>query len=264
MDLHLFVSLCNCLFTPLVNTKLTKQLSNTGLIETDLKSTIGALHYLHKTGKLWQGLTLQFLTSFSTEVINGILKKFFGWFFSLYGKGERSVTTTFLLTTLSGFCSLIITHPIELIRTKVVCSDKYSSSWDCFIKTKQEKNLSGLYSGFWMHNLSFFPHSFYITCYTAGQTILLHYHSQSSFWSKFAVALMSTGLAQILVYPLNTITKAQMLCHASVTQVVERIYGYRGLAGFFGGFTVDVLQIITASLLIAIVSEIKLLLFRVK
>jgi hypothetical protein len=82
---------------------------------------------------------------------------------------------------------------------------------------------SGLYSGIWMNILSFLPETFLffpgtmlpnlfsLIAYSKIEGLLTKVHKGSSFWSKFLLALTSTGLSQLALYPFNTIAKSQMV-----------------------------------------------------
>lgn len=58
-----------------------------------------------------------------------------------------------------GLLTIIIVHPVDLIRTKMVCDNenKYKSAWDCYTKVTREVGHTGLYSGLWLNILTFLP-----------------------------------------------------------------------------------------------------------
>jgi len=172
---------------------------------------------------------------------------------------------------LAGACTITLVFPLDLVRTKLSTDvlnhsgrRQFNGIFDCFAKTIRADGLLGVYSGI---STALFGIFLYKALSLGIYDYLKHTSlsdPKTTFLKKFIIANVVMQATNVLLYPLDTIGRYQMvqagnrlLPKQSPVQCAKSIMKKEGVNGFFKGLKSDCLTGIGASLILVLYDDLK-------
>merc|ERR1712072_303283 len=222
---------------------------------------------------LWKGNGVNTFKIFPMNAFSLALKDFFGRIIKVRNPEQNKakfLASQMLSGGLAGACTITMVFPLDFARTKlstdVVKGGKrqYSGLVDCFTKVVKTEGLRGVYSGISTALAGVF-------LYKALSLGIYDYLKQTSlsdpetsFLKKFVIANAVTQATNVLLYPLDTIGRSQMVAAGnkkaikqSPLQCAKMILKKEGTQGFFKGLKSDMLTGIGGSLILVLYDDMK-------
>lgn len=222
---------------------------------------------------LWKGNGVNTFKIFPMNAFSLALKDFFGRIIKVkdpHANKGKFLASQMLSGGLAGACTITMVFPLDFARTKlstdVVKGGKrqYKGLFDCFSKVIQKDGIRGVYSGISTALTGVF-------LYKALSLGIYDYLKQTSlsdpstsFMKKFLIANAVTQATNVLLYPLDTIGRSQMVAAGnskapklSPLQCAKTILKKEGAKGFFKGLKSDMLTGIGGSLILVLYDDMK-------
>ena len=217
-----------CVFAPLERIKLVMQTQS--LVsghQAQYRGPIDALMRIPREQgvlSLWRGNTPNLLRIVPTYALRFTLfseyQKIAAW-----GHGDQPLTLgrQMLAGALSGFTTVLVTHPLDLIRTRFSAdlskwegrSDLAAKApartvWQAFRVLVRQEGLFGVYRGLPVSAVEISP---YVAISLGGYNYLVSQipPDQTNSSSKFVVGWLSGLVASLVCYPLDTLKRRRML-----------------------------------------------------
>jgi len=188
-----------------------------------------------------------------------------------------STNVVFLYSLLSGGLAggttELFVYPLDFVRTRLV-SDmatnpserRYRGIWHCMVKTvRTEGGIRGLYRGFLITVCGIIPYrAVYFGGYDFLKKIFLSDPTQTTFLKSWGLAQVNTTVAQLAIYPLDTIRR-RMIMHAGGKEplyknsldCINKVYKQEGFMGFYKGATANIARATGGALCMAFYDTIK-------
>lgn len=151
----------------------------------------------------------------------------------------------------AGATSLLVVFPLDLARTRLTSdvsrigsTKRYSGLVDCLIKTfRNEGGIRALYRGFGIGLVGIVPYrAVYFGVYDTAKALLLSDPHNAPFWQKWAISQSVTVVAQLVVYPCDTLRRRMQLAgggenrlYSSTWDCIRKILRNEGASGFYKG-----------------------------
>merc|ERR1712072_156231 len=223
---------------------------------------------------LWKGNGVNTFKIFPMNAFSLALKDFFGRVIKVQNpelnKG-KFLASQMLSGGLAGACTITMVFPLDFARTKLstdVLSKsgrrQYSGLFDCFRKVVKTEGLMGCYSGIQTALTGVFLYkALSLGIYDYLKTTSLSDPSVG-FLKKFAVANVVTQATNVLLYPLDTVGRSQMVAAGNQRapkqtsiQCAQQILKKEGVKGFFKGLKSDMVTGIGGSLILVLYDDLK-------
>jgi len=224
---------------------------------------------------LWRGNMANVIRYFPNQAMNfafkGIIKKHITKFDQ---KKEfwKFAITNFAAGGLAGSMSLTLTHPIDLVRTRLATDNKnkegvrnFTGYQDCIIKIFKGEGLIGLYRGFIISVGGVFVYrALYFGGYDSLKGNLIK--KDTGFLLKWTLAQTVTIISGLIVYPLDTVRRRIMIesgkrgelkKYKNSFDCMKKITSEEKLLGFYKGFGANILRTMGSSLVLVLYDEIQ-------
>ena len=229
--------------TPLENIKIRKQLirypctsSSTGKVYSG--TTLGIFQQLNDEGfflGIMGGVVPNVLRYYPTQTLNFAFKDSIKSYFKP-GKDSsffKKILYNTISGTLAGTITLGVVYGMDRWRTVSALPS------ECVI---EPSTYYQMYSGFGVSLLGLFVYrGSYFGIYDMVGSIRQHV---SSFWGRFTLGYSVTSIAGLIVYPLDTIRRTQMINCCTASKAISIIHGHPdGLwEGYMGGWKENVIR----------------------
>ncbi len=209
---------------------------------------------------LWRGNLSNILRYFPTQAFNFALKDSFKIWFCPY-ESQKNPWKFFIGSLfsggLAGSVSVVITYPLDFIRTRLAAdigksSDKrqFKGIADCVRKVHKTDGVKGIYRGVSISAVMyFFYRAIYFGGYDTIKKVLLVDRKNNLVMMKVFAALMVTNVAGFLVFPLDTVRRRLMMqsgrkhvMYEGSLDCVKKIYREEGVKAFYKGGLSNVLR----------------------
>ncbi|KAL7713790.1 hypothetical protein QTN25_008670 [Entamoeba marina] len=154
-------------------------------------------------------------------------------------------TVNFTIGALGAICSTFVSHPIDVIRTRMTIETSKVRKYDTFFGTAstivKEEGISGLYQGLGFSLLSVTPfQAVNHACYDLVSPIV-----PKGPLKKLYQGCLSSSLAFTLCYPLDVVKRKLLARKANTaTEAVNMIMKTQGIKGFYTGFSVGFIKVV--------------------
>ncbi|CAJ1443698.1 unnamed protein product, partial [Effrenium voratum] len=183
------------------------------------------------------------------------------WLFSLcndalLGLVPQSDTRRFLSGGVAGVGALVLTHPLDTMRTRLAAArvfadeKSYKGLSDCLRRTWRSGGISGLYAGYVASMLEIAPYT--AIAFTSYEGVKQRLQGHLPPWAAKICAGVCSGCAATGVcYPLDTVRRQLMLdgalgfdCryHGSIVRCCRSLCSQGGLVQFYKGWSVTMLK----------------------
>ena len=263
--------LSKTMFAPLERVKLLLQTQGSNHLLKDkpyrgIKDCIRRIITEEGVLAFWKGNTANLLRFFPAPALDLFFKKYFNWKFNVYH--PETQTTKFIISSLlcggiAGTGTTALLYPLDLTRTRMAvdiskrASSQFNGILHCMRSIYAKSGVTGLYSGLAISLPSIFIfRGLYLGIYDSGKGIIPNFH-QSSMFFKYLFGLAVTLSSVTLAYPLDTIKRRMMMnsgldkkLYSGTIDCVRTIFRNEGYAGFFKGNMINVIQILSAPLIL--------------
>lgn len=261
---------------PLERVKLLLQNQHTlSSIEKKYSGMIDCLKKLIKAEgfiSLWRGNTINVIRYFPNQALNFAFKDTFKKYFSNYDP-DKEFKKFFIGNCLSGglagSISLMILHPIDLVRTRLATDNKsisgvrkFNGTLDCFKKVYlNEGGIKSLYTGIVVSIVGiFFYRALYFGGYDTVKAMLMD--EKTNFFVKWIAAQSITIMSGMCMYPLDTIRRRIIVQSGEATKLYEnsfdcvaKMYVQEGFKGYYKGFLTNAFRTCGSSIVLVLYDE---------
>jgi len=221
---------------------------------------------------LWRGNTINVMRYFPNQALNFAFKDTFKKYFANYDPHKdfkKFLIGNCLSGGLAGSISLMILHPIDLVRTRLATDNKckngvrkFNGTRDCFKKLYlYEGGIRGLYTGIVVSVVGIFLYrGLYFGGYDTIKASLLK--EDSNFFFKWIVAQGITIMSGMFMYPLDTIRRRIIVQSGEVNKIyrnsfdcINKIYMQEGFFGYYKGFFTNAIRTCGSSMVLVLYDE---------
>lgn len=178
----------------------------------------------------------------------------------------------FMAGGLAGMVSLVLTHPIDLVRTRLATDNighnghrKFDGYKDCILKIQSGEGPIGLYRGFMISVAGIF---LYRALYFGGYDTLKGnlIKTNTNFCVKWILAQGITTVSAFIVYPLDTVRRRIMIESGKLIELKKyknsgdcfrKMMVEENLIGFYKGFGANIVRTSGGSLVLVLYDEIQ-------
>ncbi|RCK65637.1 Mitochondrial FAD carrier protein FLX1 [Candida viswanathii] len=156
-------------------------------------------------------------------------------------------TTVELISGLSaGFCTTLVTHPLDIIKVRLQLSDSSLSSI--------VKNLHGSYYRGIMPNLigNISAWGLYFALYSEFKSIMPAHSTAANYFSSSVLAGLSTSVLTNPIWVLKTRILGTTYAYTSMLDAIKQMLRKEGVTSFWKGTIPSMFQVFQASLQITI------------
>ena len=151
----------------------------------------------------------------------------------------------FGIGAMGAICSTMVSHPIDVIRTRMSIETTKVRKYDTFFGTAstiiKEEGISGLYKGLGFSILSVTP---FQACNHACYDFVAPYVPESRL-KKLYQGCLSSSLAFSICYPLDVVKRKLLAKKAeNAVDAITTIYKKDGIKGFYAGFGVGFVKVV--------------------
>jgi solute carrier family 25 (adenine nucleotide translocator) protein 4/5/6/31 len=224
---------------------------------------------------LWRGNMANVIRYFPNQAMNfafkGSIKKHITKFDQKKEFWKFAIANLFA-GGLAGSMSLTLTHPIDLVRTRLATDNKnkdgvrnFNGYKDCVIKIFQGEGLIGLYRGFIISVGGVFVYrALYFGGYDSLKGNLIK--KDTGFILKWTLAQTVTIISGLIVYPLDTVRRRIMIesgkrgelkKYKNSLDCIKKISLEEKFLGFYKGFGANILRTMGSSLVLVLYDEIQ-------
>jgi len=223
----------------------------------------------------WQGNWTNVIRYFPTQALNFAFKERYNILFKPEGELTANKVLFYSLISggLAGGTTELFVYPLDFVRTRLV-SDmaknsserRYRSIWHCIVDTvKNEGGIRSLYRGFAVTVCGIIPYrAVYFGGFDSLKKIFLHDQTQVTFLKTWAIAQVNTTIAQLAIYPLDTIRRRLIVhgggkeqLYTSSWHCIRMIYSSEGILGFYKGALANIARATGGALCMAFYDTIK-------
>ncbi len=262
---------------PLERVKLLLQNQHTiSVVENKYSGMVDCLKKLVKTEGfflLWRGNTINVMRYFPNQALNFAFKDTFKNYFANYDpkkEYKKFFIGNCISGGLAGSISLMILHPIDLIRTRLATDNKraldserkFKGTFDCFKKVYlHEGGIKALYTGVVISVVGIFPYrALYFGVY---DTVKYSYMGENTYFVfKWFVAQMITIMTGMCMYPLDTIRRRLIVqsgekdkLYKNSLDCIKKIFRQEGAKGYYKGFLTNAFRTCGSSLVLVLYDE---------
>lgn len=227
-------------------------------------------------GAFWRGNGTNVIRYFPTQALNFAFKDrykqaLFPKKASEYSYGEM-FARNMAAGGLAGGTSLLFVYPLDFARTRLTAdmgkgdAKQYKGLMDCLVKSaKADGGVMGLYKGFGPSLAGIIPYrAVFFGGYDTLKAILLKDEKSASFWKKWGISQTNTTVAQMVVYPLDTVRRRLAMrgggkdaLYTNSFDCAKKIFQAEGITGFYKGAWANTLRATGGALCIVFYDEIK-------
>ena len=225
------------LVAPLDRTKILMQTTNTNMSFTNtLKYTIRNEGFL----KMWKGNLLNCIRIFPYSGIQ------FGVYDILQGKNNKNQTYINKLGygSISGISATIVTHPIDVIRHRIICYQDMTKTHMAVKDIYLEKGLRSYYKGLGSSICSLTP---FIAINLATYNHIKSQFESNSITTILCSSSISALFSQTVCYPLDTIKRRMQLKgfqYKNGFDVLKKIILQEGYLKLYSGVLPNIIKIL--------------------
>jgi len=227
---------------------------------------------------LWRGNIANVMRYFPNQAMNfafkGTIKK------HLKQHDQKKDFWKFFLSNLlagglAGSISLVLIHPIDLIRTRLATDNMSSDGLrnfngykDCVLKLYSGEGILGLYRGFVISVFGMFLYrAFYFGGYDSLKGNLIN--KDTNFFVKWIFAQTITVFSGMCFYPLDTVRRRIMIesgksekykKYKNSMHCIKKIAAEEKMRGFYKGFGANIFRTSGSSVVLVLYDEIQKLL----
>ena len=261
---------------PLERVKLLLQNQHT--ISAVEKKYLGMLDCLKKLVKsegffsLWRGNTINVIRYFPNQALNFAFKDTFKKYFANYDP-DKEFTKFFIGNCfsggLAGSISLMILHPIDLVRTRLATDNKSNSgvrkfggTLDCFKKLYlNEGGIKSLYTGIVVSVIGIFLYrALYFGGYDTFKAKMMN--EETNFFVKWIAAQTITIMSGMCLYPLDTVRRRIIVQSGEANKLyknsfdcIRKMYVQEGMKGYYKGFIANAFRTCGSSIVLVLYDE---------
>jgi solute carrier family 25 (adenine nucleotide translocator) protein 4/5/6/31 len=224
---------------------------------------------------LWRGNIANVVRYFPNQAMNFAFKGTIKSHITKFDQKKefwKFAMANFVAGGLAGSMSLTLTHPIDLVRTRLATDNKnkdgvrhFNGYKDCVIKIFQGEGLIGLYRGFLISVGGIFVYrALYFGGYDSLKGNLIK--KDTGFILKWFFAQTVTIISGLVVYPLDTVRrrimiesgkKAEFKKYQNSMDCIKKISVEEKLHGFYKGFGANLVRTMGSSLVLVLYDEIQ-------
>ncbi|CAI2375861.1 unnamed protein product [Moneuplotes crassus] len=223
---------------------------------------------------LWRGNLINVMRYFPTQALNFACKEKFKQYLNPYNRKEEPVkffAGNVLSGSAAGATSLCVVYPLDFARTRLAAdsgkeaSREFIGFVDCLTKILKSDGPVGLYRGLPISLLGIvFYRGAYFGLYDTGHAFLFSSSKQDSFFKMWAFAQVTTTLANLFSYPLDTVRRRLMMqsgeankAYTGTMDCFNKIYQKEGPRGFFKGGASNIIRSTGGALVLVFYSKIQ-------
>ncbi|KAI1724347.1 mitochondrial carrier protein [Ditylenchus destructor] len=225
---------------------------------------------------LWRGNVSNCLRASSQESLGMAFKEFFK-IWCLDGVDEQKQYGRFFAGNLmagglAGSATFCFVYPLDFSRTRLAVdmgkdtsSREFKGLVDCFVKIAKHDGFFGLYRGFLPSvQYIFIYRSLYYGIFDSLRILFSknRKHDDITFVVAFGIGQVSTLIAAMVSYPLDTVRRRLMMQAGKdikefqgTVACTKMIYTTEGLLAFYSGFFVNAIRGIGAALILALYND---------
>jgi solute carrier family 25 (adenine nucleotide translocator) protein 4/5/6/31 len=222
---------------------------------------------------LWRGNVPNVLRYFPNQAMNFAFKDTFKTIFCPYDPNKdfwKFALGSCFSGGLAGSISLMVCHPIDLVRTRLATDNKsvnglrkFNGTFDCLGQIYRKEGYIGLYRGIVVSVVGIFA---YRAAYFGGYDTLkskMKKHN-AGFFTKWFVAQSVTIVAGMMFYPLDTIRRRIMIetgkldhekKYKNAVDCFKKMYRQESVRGFYKGFATNAMKTSGSSIILVLYDE---------
>ena len=221
---------------------------------------------------LWRGNLINVIRYFPNQALNFAFKDTFKKYFSKHDP-KKEFLKYFLGNCLSGglagSISLMILHPIDLVRTRLATDNKnksglrkFNGTIDCFKKLYlEEGGIKSLYRGIVVSVVGIFLYrALYFGGYDSLKGTLIT--DDTNFFLKWFMAQSITVMSGMCMYPLDTVRRRIIIQGGEIEKNYEnsfdclrKILIQEGPKGYYKGFMTNAIRTLGSSIVLVLYDE---------
>lgn len=222
---------------------------------------------------LWRGNLPNVLRYFPNQAMNFAFKDTFKTIFCQYDPKKnfwKYAMGSCLSGGLAGSISLMVCHPIDLVRTRLATDNKsvsgqrkFNGTFDCLGQIFNKEGLIGLYRGIVVSVIGIFA---YRAVYFGGYDSLKNKLNKqnANFIVKWTLAQSVTICSGLMFYPLDTIRRRIMIetgkseeskKYKNAIDCMKKMYKQESFKGFYKGFATNVMKTSGSSIVLVLYDE---------
>lgn len=164
---------------------------------------------------------------------------------------KRALVNSVLAASMSGTTQISITYPLDVLRTRMMLSSRYSNAFECLRLTLQNEGIGAFYRGL---SLSLMSVTFY-SGFSLGLYDYLKTHRKFAHTlhlnNRFLIAMATATIASICTFPCDLVRHRVQLkgsLHApvaeftSASECARRILRTEGVRGLYRGVHLQILR----------------------
>jgi len=210
---------------------------------------------------------------FPNQALNFAFKDTFKKYFANYDPDREFKKFFFgncLSGGLAGSISLMILHPIDLVRTRLATDNqstvggkrKFDGTLDCFKKLYlNEGGIKSLYTGVVVSVVGIFLYrALYFGGYDTVKAKMMN--EETNFFVKWTAAQSITIMSGMCMYPLDTIRRRIIVQSGEATKpyknsfdCIRKIYLQEGFTGYYKGFLTNAFRTCGSSIVLVLYDE---------
>jgi solute carrier family 25 (adenine nucleotide translocator) protein 4/5/6/31 len=223
----------------------------------------------------WRGNVANCIRYFPTQALNFAFKNMFANTFGNFNKDTQKMK--FFLSNMAsggaaGAASLSLVYPMDFARTRMgvdvgrsKAERQFTSLSDCLTKIYKHDGAFGLYRGFGISVTGIVIYrAAYFGLYDTGKVYVFPEGSKKNFFAMWMFAQVTTTIAGIIAYPLDTVRRRLMMqsgrsdiLYRNTMDCVSKIYRKEGPAAFFKGQWTNIVRGLGCSLLLVLYDKIE-------
>jgi solute carrier family 25 (adenine nucleotide translocator) protein 4/5/6/31 len=224
---------------------------------------------------MWRGNMANVIRYFPTQALNFAFKDTFKTYLNPYKKDKQPFK--FFLGNIAsggaaGASSLCIVYPLDFARTRLAVDvgskggdRQFNGLVDCLSKVFKSDGPMGLYRGFGISVMGIIAYrGAYFGLFDTGNAILFGEGKTQNFFAMWGFAQVTTTLAGILSYPLDTVRRRLMMqsgrkekMYSGTIDCFKKIAATEGTNAFFKGAASNVLRGTGGALVLVLYAKIQ-------
>ncbi|CAI2371941.1 unnamed protein product [Moneuplotes crassus] len=218
----------------------------------------------------WRGNVANCIRYFPTQALNFAFKSVFSNTFGKFDKDTEALKFFFSNMAsggAAGAASLSLVYPMDFARTRMGVDvgrtnseRQFTGLTDCLTKIIKHDGVFGLYRGFGISVTGIIIYrAAYFGLYDTGKVYVFPEGSSKNFFAMWMFAQVTTTIAGIVSYPLDTVRRRLMMqsgrddvLYKNTRDCFIKIYRNEGSAAFFKGQWTNIVRGLGCSLLLVI------------
>jgi solute carrier family 25 (adenine nucleotide translocator) protein 4/5/6/31 len=238
---------------------------------TGISDCIGRLIKAEGVLSLWRGNVANVIRYFPNQAMNFALKDSIKKSFPLYDPKSqfwKFAIANCMAGGIASSISLIVCHPIDLIRTRLALDNKnksggrqFSGSIDCLSKIYNAEGIAGVYKGMVITVIGIFTfRAVYFGFYDTLKGTFIK--KDTNFFIKWALAQSITVFSSAMFYPLDTLRRRIMLQSGEKVPIYKNsmdcakiMMKEERFLGFYKGWGTNAIKMCGSSIILVLYDE---------